>query len=193
MTELQFELQSFSRREKGSRKGLVNGFGEVTVTVKRRKRSTRAGFDQLTVRLHGEQMPAIEYCTVGPQRPTLKNSRFRINGHVVQLAFNDKAFRNTSRALTFSYHDRSYRYTVIGFEKGSKLSRPGVLITVTRGNSTLRKGMSSFGAVTGDADALDVALALIFEEINTTELTTSGLVSDVLNRILNPRADELGE
>ncbi|MGW2823262.1 hypothetical protein ACWC24_20075 [Streptomyces sp. NPDC001443] len=192
MTEFQFELHPFSRKEKNSRKAFIEAFGEVTVTKERRKRSPRTGFDQLTVSLQGELMPEIEYRTVGPGRPTLRSARLSVNGQPVPITFNSKAIRNTSRALRFSHHGRSYEYSVIGFDKGSTLSRPGVIVTVTRGISTTGKGMSSFGAVTGNADAVDLGLSLIFEEINTTELTTSGLVSDVLNRILNPRADELG-
>ncbi|TGB06024.1 hypothetical protein [Streptomyces sp. MZ04] len=190
MTEFQFELKPFFRKTEHGRQGVVGAFGEVTVEAERKKRSIRTASRQLEVRLHGEQMPEVVYRTVGPGRPTLKNAVLAVDGHSVQLEFNSKAIRNTSRALKLSYQERLYEYIVTGFDKGAALRRPGVLISLTRGKNTAGKGMSTFGTVSGEADAVDLALAVIFEEVDTQELTTSGAASEAVNRLLNPRANE---
>jgi hypothetical protein len=191
MAEYRFELRPFFGKRQHGRKGVVGTFGEVTVEASRKKPSVKAGSRQLEVRLHGEQMPEVHYQTVGPGQPTLRNARITIDGHSVQLNFNGKGFRNVSRALKLTHQERSYEYVAARLERGGTLARPGVLISITRGKNTAGKGTSSFGVVTGAADAVDLALAILFEEVDTLELTTSGAVSGALNRLLNPRSNEL--
>ncbi|WP_217140649.1 hypothetical protein [Streptomyces sp. AC627_RSS907] len=51
--------------------------------------------------------------------------------------------------------------------------------------------MSSISTATGEADPLGLALAIIFEGVDTLELTTAGAVSGRLNRLLySPRWNE---
>jgi hypothetical protein len=135
-------------------------------------------------------MPVVSYQTVGPGRPTIRNARLTIDGDLVKLDFNSKGLRNTSRALRLTYQGRRYEYVAARLAEGGTLTRTGVLISLTRGKNSAGKGMSSFGAVTGEADAVDLALAILFEEVDTLELTTSGGVSAALNRLLNPRSNE---
>ncbi|MGW3494268.1 hypothetical protein [Streptomyces sp. NPDC001020] len=190
MTEFQFELRPFFHKVEHGRKGTVGPFGDVTVEAERKKPSVKAGSRQLEVRLYGDQMPEVVYRTVGPGRPTLKNARLTIDGNPAQLDFNTKALRSAARALKLTYQGRSYEYSVAGFEKGATLRRSDVLITLTRGKNSAGKGMSSFGTAIGDVDAVDLALAIVFEEVDTMELTPSGAVSGALNRLLNPRSNE---
>ncbi|NBE54035.1 hypothetical protein [Streptomyces boluensis] len=190
MTDFRFELRPFHRKRHSGREGLVGAFGAVAVEATWRKQSIRAGSRQLEVRLFGDHMPQVVYRTVGPGRPTLRNARLTIDGHAVQLTFNRGALSNASRALKLQYQDRSYAYVAAKSGKGGALSRPGVLITLARRDGSTGKGKNTFGTVTGNADVVDLALAVLFEEIDTLELTTSGAVSGALNRLLNPRSNE---
>ncbi|MFJ9540569.1 hypothetical protein ACIRPX_25295 [Streptomyces sp. NPDC101225] len=190
MAEYSFELKPYYNKERHGRKGLVGTFGEVTVEATRKKSSVKTGSRQLQVLLHGEKMPAVSYRTLGPGRPTIRNARLTIDGDPVQLDFNIKGIRNTSRALRLTYRERSYEYVAAKLERGGKLARSGVLISITRRRNNKSKGPSSHGVVTGEADAVDLALAILLEEVDTLELTTSGAVSGALNRLLNPRSNE---
>ncbi|MFD5701238.1 hypothetical protein [Streptomyces lasiicapitis] len=173
--------------------GTVGPFGDVTVEVEGRKPALKGGHRQYEVRLYGERMPDVVYRTVGPARPSLKNARLDVDGERVPLAFDAKAVRNASRALRMTCRGRSYVYAVARFERGATLSRPGVEITTTRGTSSRGKGhAATFGTATGDADAVDLALALVFEHIETRELTASDRWSALLGKVLDPRPEESG-
>ncbi|MFE1295333.1 hypothetical protein [Streptomyces sp. NPDC058731] len=185
-----FELEPFREKRRRGRRGRLGAFGDVLVEAERRKPSVKAGSSHLEVRLSGTHMPEVFYRTTGPFQATMKNAVLTVDGATVQLSFNDRAFRNSTRALRFSHMDRMYEYAVIGFGKGATLHRPGVGITLTRGKSAARRGTSTLGAATGDFDALDLALALVFEEVDTAELTTVGAMSKTLDRILNPGSNE---
>ncbi|WJV46906.1 hypothetical protein [Streptomyces flavofungini] len=166
--------------------GTVGSFGDVTVEVEWRKPGLKGGHRQYETRLYGERMPDVVFRTVGPAKPCLRNARFDVAGERVPLDFNAKALRNKARALRMTCQGRPYEYVVAGFERGATLSRPGVEITMTRGKNPRGKGHVSFGAVTGEADTLDLALAIVFEHIETRELTASERVSGLIGRVLDP-------
>ncbi|WP_447038065.1 hypothetical protein [Streptomyces sp. DSM 118878] len=168
----------------------MGAFGDVTVEAEYRKRSIRTASRQLDVRMRGERLPGAVYRTIGPGRPTLRNANLAVDDRAVQLGFNARGIRNASRALRLTYQDQSYEYAVMGFDKGAVLRGPGTVVSLTRRKSSTGKGMSTVGVVTGEADPIGIALAILFEEVDTIELTTSGAASDALNRILNPRANE---
>ncbi|MFG2968555.1 hypothetical protein ACGFZS_35345 [Streptomyces sp. NPDC048288] len=191
MAEYQFELTPFFEKKRRGRRGVVAAFGELTVTAVRKKPGLKSGHKQLEVQVLGDRIPEIVYQTVGPGRPTLRNARLRIDGNPAKLTFNTKAFRNASRALHITCErERSYEYVAARLGMGGTLTRPGVLVSLTRDKNPTGKGMSSFGTVTGEADALDVALAVLFEEVETLELTASGAVSGVVQRILYSGSNE---
>ncbi|KUF17561.1 hypothetical protein [Streptomyces silvensis] len=192
MTDYQFELRPYFQKKIRGRKGIVGAFEEVTVAAERRKGFARTTGVHMDVRVYGEKMPDLLYQTVGPGEPTLKNARLTLAGQPVRLHFDDKAYRTTARALHLDYQDRSYEYVVTRARKSASLSRPGVTVSLTRGPSPAKKGMSSFGSVTGEADAVDLALAVAFEEIDTGELTAGGAISSTVNRLLFPGRNEGG-
>ncbi|MFG3100133.1 hypothetical protein ACGFZL_06395 [Streptomyces sp. NPDC048182] len=181
---MQFVLGAYRQQKVHGRTGIVGEFGEVTYTVERRKGAVRRSGPHYEVRLHGERVPEVLYRTIGPGRATLTNARLSVDGEPVSMMFNSRAFRSSSRALHLQYAERTYEYVVRGFERGSVLSRPGVQVVITHGKSPYGKGMSAFGTATGDADGIDLALAIVFEGVDTQELTPSGAVSDALNRLL---------
>lgn len=197
MAEFQFELEWYRGKKLPGHTEKVHGltgtvgpFGDVTVEVEWRKPGLKGGHRQYEVRLFGERMPDVVYRTVGPAKPSLRNARFDVAGERVPLDFNAKAFRNASRALRMTCQGRPYAYAVAGFERAATLSRPGAGITMTRGKNPRGGGSGSFGTATGDADALDLALAIVFEHIETQELTASDRISGLLNRVLDPRPGE---
>ncbi|MER5299046.1 hypothetical protein ABT039_06225 [Streptomyces lasiicapitis] len=197
MAEFQFELEWYRGRKLPGHAAKVHGlagtvgpFGDVTVEVEWRKPGLKGGHRQYETRLYGERMPDVVYRTVGPPRPSLRNARFDVAGERVRLDFNAKALRNSSRALRMTCQGREYEYAVARFERGATLSRPGVEITMTNGKGSRGKESASFGAVTGDADAVDLALAIVFEHIETRELTASERVSGLLGKVLDPRPGE---
>jgi hypothetical protein len=191
MKEFRFELQPYSRKKTHGRRGLVGEFGDVSIEIERKKGFSRTSGIHLEVRLNGERLPDVVYRTVGPGRPTLKNARLSVDGEPVEMQFNSKGLRNASRCLQLSYRGRSYQYSVTRFEKGATLSRSGALVTMTRYKSSTGKGMSTFGTAAGDVDAVDLAIAIVFEGVDTLELTTTGAVSEALNKLLNtPRSNE---
>ncbi|MFD9885089.1 hypothetical protein ACFWZT_26910 [Streptomyces alboflavus] len=199
MSDFQFELEWYRGKKLPGHSAKVHGltgtvgsFGDVTVEVEWRKPGLKGGNRQYETRLYGERMPDVVFRTVGPARPNLRNARFDVAGERVPLDFNAKALRNKARALRMTCQGRLYEYVVTGFERGAVLSRPGVEITMTRGKNPRGKGHGSFGAVTGEAeaDALDLALAIVFEHIETRELTASERVSGLLGRVLDPNPGE---
>ncbi|APY86967.1 hypothetical protein DCW30_30045 [Streptomyces alfalfae] len=190
MTEFEFELTPFFHKARRGRQGVVGAFGDVTVEAEYRKRSIKTASRQLDVRMQGERLPGAIYRTIGPGRPTLRNATLAVDGQAVRLDFNARGIRNAARALRLTYQDRSYEYAVTGFDKGAVLRGPGTVVSLTRRKSGTGPGMSTVGAVTGEADPIGIALAILFEEVDTIELTTSGAASHALNRILNPRANE---
>ncbi|WP_148663822.1 hypothetical protein [Streptomyces ambofaciens] len=191
MTDFSFELTPFFKKKVQGRSGIVGEFGEVTVEVERRKGFSKTPGIHCEVRLRGDKMPEVTYQTVGPGRPTLKNSRLTAAGHLCKMSYNTKGLTNASRALQVICQERVYEYCVTSHGKGATLRRPGVAVTLNRAKGSASRGTSSFGAVTGEADSLDLALAVVFECVDTLELTTAGAVSETLNRLLyNPRWNE---
>lgn len=189
MADFQFELLRYTRKKVRGHKGTVGPFGEVTVEAEWRKGSIKTAHRQLEVRLCSEQMPEVVYRTIGPGRPMLRNARLLVNGELAQLTFNSRALRNKARALNITCGERSYEYSVTRLAKGATLSRPGAEVAFTRGKNPQGK-WGCFGTVSGEADALDLALAIVFEDVDTVELTTTGHAAEAIHRFLNPRSNE---
>lgn len=190
MSELYFELKPFSTKTETGRKGTVGRFGEVTVSYPRKGWSDNAS-TLIELQLRGERLPPATYTSVGTNRPTLKEFQFLLDGHPVELHFNRRGLRNKDRAMKVACRGRSYEYIVAGTKKGSVLRRTDLKITMVRAKNTSGKGISSFYTVTGEADEIDLALAIVFEEVDTFDLTKFGATAAALNKIYNlPRTNE---
>ncbi|MFE2936573.1 MULTISPECIES: hypothetical protein [unclassified Streptomyces] len=187
-----FELNQFSTKEEEGRAGTVGPFGEVTVSVPRRKWRDKNVSNYTEVRVHGENIPEVLYRALGRPRPCLKDALLLINGTSVDLVFNRKALRNKSRALNLTHQGCTYEYTVTGSRKGSVLRRTGAEITITRDKSKTGKGVSSFGTASGDVEAIDLALAVVFEEVETFDLTSLGAATTAFNWLVTPRTNDSG-
>ncbi len=192
MNEIMFELSPFSTKEEEGRAGTAGPFGDVTVSVPRRKRRDKNVSNYTEVRVHGEHIPEVLYRALGRPRPHLKDARLLIDGASVELDFNKNALRNKSRALKLTHQGRTYEYAVTGNRKGAVLRRTGAEITISREKSTTGKGVSSFGTASGNVEAIDLALAVVFEEVDTFDLTSFGAATTAFNRLVTPRTNDSG-
>ncbi|MFJ7626589.1 hypothetical protein ACIQZN_08880 [Streptomyces sp. NPDC097595] len=192
MNEFMFELEQFSAKEEEGRSGTAGAFGTVTVSVPRRKFRDKSLGNSTEIRADGEHIPEVVYRAVGRPRPGLRDGRLLVDGTPVDLSFNRNALRNKSRALQLTHQGRAYAYIVTGNRKGAVLRRAGADITIAREKSTSGRGLNSVGTATGDVDAVDLALAVVFEEVDTFDLTSFGAATTAFNRIVTPRTHDSG-
>ncbi|MFD4761403.1 hypothetical protein ACFWOJ_21750 [Streptomyces sp. NPDC058439] len=188
MSIFEFELRKFSNRKEIGCKGIAGTFGDV-LTARQEisiKESRRRG-NRSEVVLRGEQLPELLFRGTGPGRPTLETPHLLIEGISIELDFSKRAFRRKSRALHLTHEGRTWTYVVIHPNRSSVLERPGVQIPLDRRKSSTGKGASSYVTATREAAAIDLALAIIFKEVQTYALTSGGAISSVLNRIVTPR------
>ncbi|WP_326656391.1 hypothetical protein [Streptomyces sp. NBC_00385] len=188
--EIAFELEPYSTKEEEGRAGTAGAFGEIAVASPRGKWRDKPVDNSTEIRVRGEKLPEVLYRAVGRPRPGLKDARLLIDGVPVELAFNERAFRNSARALQLTFQGRAYAYTVTGAEKGSVLRRTGMEISIIRGEGRGRKGRSSVGTIAGEADGIDLALAVIFEEVDTFALTSGGAAIAAFNWVVTPRTTD---
>ncbi|MFJ5776537.1 hypothetical protein [Streptomyces sp. NPDC093094] len=184
MTELKFELKPFLTKKEAGRSGTVGDFGEVTLSYPRKKWSDTTE-TRIELRLHGESIPETTYRSHGRSQPTLKDPLLLLDGVTVDLDFNMRAFRARARALKLTYHERAYEYVVTRAKKVGTLRRAGAEITTTRAKNPTGKGFSTFGSAAGEVDAIDLALAIVFDEVDTFDLTALGATASALNRVRN--------
>ncbi|MET9362935.1 hypothetical protein ABZX93_18720 [Streptomyces sp. NPDC006632] len=193
MPTFAFELRTFRNRRETGRRGTVGPFGEVTT---RRPKTTFwrgadiPGFGE--VRLESEGLPDTRYrFGASSADHDVDRGHLFVEGTEMSFDYDRRAFRNRSRALTIHGEHRDYTYSVLQVHRRVVLERPGIRVGFERGKSSTGKGGSSFGVATGDVDALDMALAIIFEEVNTSALTSMGATSAMINKIANlPRSNE---
>uniref|UniRef100_A0AAU2V4B8 Uncharacterized protein n=1 Tax=Streptomyces sp. NBC_00003 TaxID=2903608 RepID=A0AAU2V4B8_9ACTN len=193
MYKFEFELLKYSNKKETGHAGLVGPFGHVTTKLPKTTFWRGKGVTGCSeVQLDGEHLPHTLYrCDASAVRPTLEMGHLSIEGTEVPFDFNRRAFRNKSRALTIRWADRDYRYSVLQLDRRFALERSGAHIGFDRRKSSTGKGTSSFGVGTGNVDSIDLALAIIFEEVDTTALTSLGATSAAINKIYNlPRSNE---
>ncbi|MGX1542311.1 hypothetical protein [Streptomyces adustus] len=155
------------------------------MTVQRQKGAPGAfrGFAEL----FGECLPHTEYTGIGSGYPSLSGAKLSVAGQDVSLRHNSLGLNRHTRALKLSYQDRSYTYTATGYAKPSQLVRDGVQITVGPGStgSPRDRGVRT-GYAVGTVDAVDLALALIFEVVDTSTLTLGGALVSAPFTLMRP-------
>ncbi|MFH8452715.1 hypothetical protein ACH4CD_26155 [Streptomyces fungicidicus] len=176
---LQFELLPYKTAPKkqlptAGVKGDVGHFGPVTVERCPLYRPLDKGMD--TVRLSGPAFP--ETTLKGKRRsgqPSLFKAELTIDGGRAELTFNARALRKEDRALRIAYEGREYVYSAEGLGRAKVLEREGVRITVEPGQFVPSAGVTRrSGTATGPVDAVDLAIAIVLEEVDTDVLTLSG-------------------
>ncbi|GHA49320.1 hypothetical protein GCM10010303_70810 [Streptomyces purpurascens] len=174
---MRFELMPYkSSAKEGSKAGLrgdVGCFKAVTVERCTLYRPTEKGMG--TVRLSGPEFPETTFR--GKRRsgqPSLFKAELTLAGRPAELRFNPRALRKEDRALRIAYDGREYIYSAEGLGKAKVLAREGIRVTIEPGPFIPQAGTVRAGTATGSADAVDLALAIVLEEVDTDVLTLGG-------------------
>uniref|UniRef100_A0AAU2UWS8 Uncharacterized protein n=1 Tax=Streptomyces sp. NBC_00003 TaxID=2903608 RepID=A0AAU2UWS8_9ACTN len=173
-----FEMRPYSTKAESGVEGIAGRFGRVATSRAKSRWRRRKDSCDFEVRLQGDHMPETVYRTRVPSDDFRENTSLTIDGVPVAFDFNRRAIRTRSRALRISYQDRSYRYTVIQPHQEFVLERTGVTVALeVVKDAGGRKGRARHRvAMTGDVDAIDIALAVVLHEVDTTALTSFGAV-----------------
>ncbi|MFF8094536.1 hypothetical protein [Streptomyces sp. NPDC016675] len=175
---LKFELAPYTDRPKKALpttgiRGDVGRFGAVAVERCPLHRPQAKGMD--TVRLTGPAFPETVFR--GKRRsgmPSLFKAELTLDGGPAELRFNPRALRKEDRALRIAYEGREYVYSVEGLGKAKVLEREGVRVSMQPGRFVPSTGTGTTGTATGPADAVDLAIAIVLEQVDTDVLTLGG-------------------
>ncbi|MFG3287961.1 hypothetical protein ACGF3G_04010 [Streptomyces sp. NPDC048179] len=174
MENATFKLEGFREPFFTGWRGVLGDFGHVTVQRKGRASGAYRGFAEL----FGGLLPFTEYSALGSGHPGLAEGILTVGGEDVQLSYNTRAIKRISRALKLSYRGRSYTYTSLGYAKPVQLTRDGLGITIAPGSEESPRDMSLRSVkIVGAADPVDLAIALIFEVVDTAVLTLGGAIA----------------
>ncbi|MFJ2949800.1 hypothetical protein ACIO8H_19535 [Streptomyces sp. NPDC087226] len=175
---LEFELLPYKHTPKkelptAGLKGEVGHFGSVTVERCPLHRPLAKGMD--TARLSGPAFPETVFR--GKRRsgqPSLFKAELTLDGRNAELRFNAKALKRDDRVLHIAYDGREYVYSSEGLGKANVLQREGVRISVALGRQIPPADLARAGTATGPVDAVDLAIAIVLEEVDTDVLTLTG-------------------
>ena len=159
------------------RRGIVGPFGEVAVEYVEPVPGP-GGEHRSSSEVRGDAVPLVRFTgrvLGGP--PSLDGGRLTVDGAPVSLAFNARGLTNEARALHLGYAGRDLTYTSQGLHKGGELRGEGIRIVLEPG-AAVRIGRArqkaTVGSAEGPVDAVAVALAVLFEEVDTYLLTLGG-------------------
>ena len=175
---VRFELVAYgnddkARDAKEGLRGEVGTFGQVRVEHTKTYRRVGDGMD--TVRLSGPAFPLTVFR--GRRRngqPSLSKAELTLDGDPAELRFNARALRKQSRALRVDYGGREYVYSSDGMGKPNSVVRDGVRVALRLGEFVPSLGVGRIGEVVGPGDAVDLAIAIVLEEVDTDLLTVTG-------------------
>lgn len=157
-------------------KGEVGHFGSVVVARCPLYRPLEKGMDTAT--LSGPAFPeTIFRGRRRTGRPSLFKAELTLGGRRAELRFNSRALRKADRALRITYGERGYTYTVQDLGMVRILEREGVRVSITPGRHVPPATTFSEGTATGPVDAVDLAIAIVLEEVDTDVLTLGGALS----------------
>ncbi|MGA5893805.1 hypothetical protein [Streptomyces venetus] len=175
---LKFELMPYSvsaKKElpKAGVKGGVGHFGSVYVERCPLYRPLENGME--TARLSGPAFPETVFR--GKRRsgkPSLFKAGLTLDGRHAELRFNARALRKESRALRVTYEGRKYVYFSEEWGSMNVLEREGVRVSIEPGRHVPPATTFRAGTATGPVDAVDLAIAIVLEEVDTEILTLGG-------------------
>lgn len=183
MENATFRLEGFEDSYFTGWRGVLGEFGHVTVQRKGGAFGAYRGFAEL----FGDRLPFTEYSGLGSGYPGLAEGELTVGGEGVRLSFNPRGIKRSSRALKLSYQDRSYTYTSLGFAKPAQLARDGLEITISPGSEESPRDFSlRSGKIVGVADSVDLAIATIFEVVDTAVLTLGGAIATAPFTMMRP-------
>ncbi|WP_431043779.1 hypothetical protein ACQUSR_19070 [Streptomyces sp. P1-3] len=172
------------------RRGVIGELGEVAVEHTD-DRAYDGGAQRTRAQVRGAAVPAVVLTgrAVWGSAPSLDQAELTVDGAPVALEHNVMGAKNTARALRFSHAGHAYTYTVLPRSKGAELRRDGVRVLLEPVKGTGGRRITR-GTVEGPAEAVDVALAVLFEEVDTGLLSLKGAAAHapfhLLDRLARP-------
>lgn len=192
MNDFTFELEPFENDAQWGMRGLIGPYGETMVFhVKPVKEHTRGAM--LRTHLVSEHLPETYVDGIGMGgRPSTVKATMQVGGVAGTLKYNSFGLRRTSRALHITYSGRLYTYS---YTKGLnvELSRSGAQVAIKTGRFVRGTGHYRNGSIQGAVDEVDLAIAIVFEAVDTGPLSPgTALLSAPLRSSMNS-ADGGGE
>jgi hypothetical protein len=132
----------------------------------------------------GESLPLTTYLGLRYlRRPLLASGELRVDWDPAELSRNVWWPGRRGRALRISVKGREYTYAERGGKRSHELVREGATVHMRRSSWSSPRILS--GTAMGEADALDISLALVLEGVYTRNLTTRGALVSLPGRFLN--------
>ncbi|MEU2767084.1 MULTISPECIES: hypothetical protein [Streptomyces] len=174
----EFELVEYRssgkrRDEKSGVTGDIGVFGPVAVERSALYNPLNKGME--TAWLSGQAFPKTVFR--GKRRsgqPSLHKAELTLAGKPAELRFNSRALRKEARRLHIAYERRTYVYSVERPGKPRVLEREGAKVEIEISRHMPPTGYVSPGTATGSVDAVDLAIAIVLEEVDTDVLTLVG-------------------
>jgi len=188
MSGASFELQRAASRQAGSRgeilswTGHVNGLGAVELAFPTEYSDYPSEYCEVAV--SGESFPLTTYLGLRYlRRPLLARGELRVDWDTAELSRNAWWFGRKGRALRIRVQGRACTYAQLGSKRSHELVRAGAGVRMSRSN--WRNPRTISGICLGEADALDISLALVLEGVYTRNLSFPGALVSLPGRFLN--------
>ncbi|WP_405706401.1 hypothetical protein OG264_04170 [Streptomyces xanthophaeus] len=161
--------------------GSVPGLGPVELTS---PAETDAQREELGAWVSGHGIPPMTFWGYGfRELPRLARISLTADGWTGKVKRRHLAVTARGRALRIEIAGRSYRYQVLDGKCRHELRREGAVVTMTR--SQWRHPRSISGIAQGNADGLDIGLAVLLEGAYTRNLSFSGALYSWPGRFLS--------
>ncbi|MFB7332663.1 hypothetical protein ACFC00_13545 [Streptomyces adustus] len=188
MSGVSFELQRAAASAKGPRGegfswvGQVDGLGRIELAFPTEHSDYPAEYCEVAV--SGESFPLTTYLGLRYlRRPLLARGELRVDWDPAELSRNVWWPGRKGRALRIRVKGRTYTYAQLGNKRSHELVRSGAGVRMGRSSWTSPRTIT--GTCLGEADALDISLALVLEGVYTRNLSTSGALVSLPGRFLN--------
>ncbi|MEU6380023.1 hypothetical protein [Streptomyces sp. NPDC046909] len=140
------------------------------------------------VAVSGDGVPLTTYLGLRYlRRPLLARGELSIDWEPAELSRSAWLVGREARALRIRVKGRTYTYAQRGGKRGHELARAGASVRIRR--SSWSKPRTISGTCCGDADALDISIALVLEGVYTRNLSVTGALVSLPGRILNRFSD----
>lgn len=162
--------------------GQVGGLGRIELAFPTEHSDYPSEYCEVAV--SGESLPLVTYLGLRYlRRPLLARGELRVDWDPADLSRNVWWPGKKGRALHISVKGRTYSYVERSGKRSHQLIRPGVSVRMTR--SSWRNPNTLSGAWSGDADALDIGIAIVLEGVYTRNLSLPGALVSLPGRFLN--------
>lgn len=171
-----------SRGDVHSWVGHVNGLGGIQLAFPTEHSDYPSEYCEVAV--SGESFPLTTYLGLRYlRRPLLARGELRVDWDPAELSRNVWWPGRKGRALRIRVQGRTYTYAQLGSKRSHELVRPGAGVRMSRSSWTNPRTIS--GTCLGEADALDISVALVLEGVYSRNLSMSGALVSLPGRFLN--------